>query len=122
MWAAYERGGLAAILDFAAPDAEWVPHSAGGRRFSNTADYGRYIEEMGRRQELVEARLFDLHAEGDCVVVSGRLRVRGPDGIVDNPMHWVHRFRDGQIVFTASYPVLDDALAAAGLKPEHRVD
>ncbi|MDX6671334.1 MAG: hypothetical protein QOI91_1697 [Solirubrobacteraceae bacterium] len=122
MWDAYERSGLRAILDFAAPEAEWRPYSAGGRTFASTAEYARYIEDQARRHEVVESRLFEIHAHGDCVVVSGRLRHRGPDGLVDNPMHWVHRFRDGQIVFTASYPVLEEALAAAGLAPEHRVD
>jgi ketosteroid isomerase-like protein len=121
MWDAYERFGLPGILDYAAPEAEWRPFSAGGRTFASTADYARYIEDQASRHEVVESKLFEIHAQGDCVVVSGRLRMRGPDGLVDNPMHWVHRFRDGRIVFTASYPVLDDALAAAGLAPEDRV-
>ena len=37
-------------------------------------------------------------------------------------MHWVHRFRDGQIVLTASYPNLDTALDAAGLDAAHRIE
>ena len=121
MWQAYARDGLNAILEFAAPDAEWLPYSAHGRSFPTTAAYATYIAEMAERRELVEATLGDLYAEGDCVVVSGRLRLRDPEGIRDQPMHWVHRFRAGKIVFTASYPALDQALSAAGLGPEHRV-
>lgn len=121
MWLAYERDGLRGILAFAAPDAVWRPYSARGRGFATTEAYAAYIAEMDRRREIVEATLSDLHAEGDCVVVSGRLRLRDPDGIRDQPMHWVHRFRDGLIVFTASYPALNEALDAAGLGPEHRV-
>jgi len=121
MWAAYHEQGLRGILPFATPDAEWRPYSARGRVFHGSDQYEAYIEEMEHRQEIVEAQLVDVHAEADCVVVSGRLRLRGPDGIEDNPMYWVHRFEDGKIVLTTSYPNLDTALAVAGLDAAHRV-
>jgi ketosteroid isomerase-like protein len=115
MWADYERHGLAAILDYAAADAEWVPYSAAGRRFQSTADYRVYVEEMERRHEVVEATHGDIREYGDSVVVSGRLRLRTPEGISDTSMHWVHRLVDGKIVYTASYPSLEEAMDAAGL-------
>jgi ketosteroid isomerase-like protein len=118
----YYKRGLRAILDFAAPDAEWRPYSARGRVFRSTAEYAAYIDEMNEREEIVDAKLREVHAHGDCVVVSGRLRMHGPDGVVDNPMHWVHRFREGQIVFTASFPDVEEALAVAGLDHRHRVE
>jgi ketosteroid isomerase-like protein len=121
MWEAYHDKGLRGILDYAAPDAEWRPYSGRGRVFHGTEEYGEFIDEMEARQEIVEAKLVEVHAEGDCVVVSGRLRLRGPEGLEDNPMHWVHRFRDGKIVLTTSYPNLDTALEAAGLDATHRV-
>ena len=121
MWAAYRARGLVGILEFAAPDAIWRPFSADGRVFASTAEYRSYLEDIGPRDDIVEASMFELHADGDCVVVSGRLRLRGPDGIRDNEMHWVHRFRDGKIVWTASYTDLSTALEAAGLREAHRV-
>jgi ketosteroid isomerase-like protein len=121
MWTAYHEQGLRGILPFAAPDAEWRPYSARGRVFQGSDEYGAYIDEMEQRQEIVEAQLVDVHAEADCVVVSGRLRLRGPDGIEDNPMYWVHRFEGGKIVLTTSYPNLDTALAAAGLDATHHI-
>jgi len=122
MWAAYHQAGLRGILDFAAEDAEWRPYSAHGRVFHGNAEYAAYIDEMERNAEIVEAKLVEVHAQGDYVVASGRLRLRGPDGLEDNPMHWVHRFREGKIVFTSSYPNLDTALEAAGLDAGHRVE
>ena len=121
MWAAYHARGLVGILEFAAPDAIWRPFSADGRVFASTAEYRSYLEDIGPRDDIVEASMFELHADGDCVVVSGRLRLRGPDGIRDNEMHWVHRFREGKIIWTASYTDLSTALEAAGLRPMHRV-
>lgn len=122
MWQAYHEQGLRGIMAFAAPDAEWRPYSAHGRVFHGNAEYSAYIEEMEQRLEVVEAQLGELHAQGDCVVVSGRLRIRGPDGLEDNPMHWVHRFEDGRIVLTTSYPNVDTALEAAGLNATHGVE
>jgi ketosteroid isomerase-like protein len=122
MWAAYHQEGLRGILAFAAPDAEWRPYSAHGRVFYGNDEYEAYIDEMERKLEVVEAQLVEVHAQGDCVVASGRLRLRGPDGLEDNPMHWVHRFQDGKIVATTSFPNLDTALAAAGLGAAHRVE
>ena len=78
------------------------------------------MREMHARQEVVEATLSEVQAIDDLVVVSGRLRLRGPDGLRDTGMHWVHRFSEGRIVFTASYPDVREALAAAGLTTEHR--
>jgi ketosteroid isomerase-like protein len=121
MWSVYHARGLLGILDFAAPDATWRPFSADGRVFASTAEYRSYLEDVGPRDDIVEASMFDLHADGDCVVVSGRLRLRGIDGIRDNEMHWVHRFREGKIIWTASYTDLSTALEAAGLRPSHRV-
>lgn len=115
MWAAYERRGLSAILDFAAPDAKWVPHSASGEQFASTEDYRAFIAGMEARSEVVEATLAEVREYGDCVVVTGRLRLRTPDGITDTSMHWVHRLKDGRIVYTASYPSLEEAMDAAGL-------
>jgi ketosteroid isomerase-like protein len=115
MWAAYERRGLLSILEYAAPDAEWVPYTAGGRRFVTTADYRAYLDEMDRREDVVEATLGEVREYGDSVVVSGRLRLRTHEGISDTSMHWVHRIRDGKIVYTASYPSLQQAMDAAGL-------
>jgi ketosteroid isomerase-like protein len=115
MWATYDRDGLEGILRFAAPNAEWRPYSASGRTFATTADYRRYIERMAEQQEIVEAKMFDVYADGDWVVVSG------PDGMVDNPMHWVHRLDGGKLVFTASFTNLDEALATAGLRQAHKI-
>ena len=115
MWGAYERHGLSAILEFAAEDAVWEPYSAAGRRFETTAEYREFIEAQDDRHEVVESTLAEIREYGDSVVVTGRLRLRTPDGFSDTSMHWVHRFRQGEIIYTASYPSLQQAMDAAGL-------
>jgi ketosteroid isomerase-like protein len=120
MWEAYGREGLEGILAFAATDAEWRPYSARGQVFRTTTEYRRHVEQMSEQDEIVEAKMFDLYAADDWVVVSGRLRIRGPDSMADNPMHWVHRLDNEKIVFTASFTNLKEALDAAGLRVEDR--
>jgi len=60
MWEAYERRGLAAMLEFAAPDAQWRPYSSGGRTFSTTREYRAFVREMQRRGDVVDATLVDV--------------------------------------------------------------
>ena len=116
MWTAYEREGLEGILPFASRDAEWRPYSADGKVFLGTDRYREFVREMLKRGERVDATLVEVQAHGDCVVVTGRLRIRGEQGMRDNPMHWVHRVANGQIVFTASHVELNAVLDAAGLR------
>lgn len=115
MWNAFSDEGLVGILAFAAPDARWEPYSAGGRVFETTAEYRSYIEEMLSREEIVEPTLSEVKVRGDHVLVTGRMRLRGPSGLHDTNLYWVHRIRDGRVVFTASFLTVEEALAAAGL-------
>jgi ketosteroid isomerase-like protein len=116
MWEAFERGGLEAILDFAAPEAVWVPYSASNRVFHSTEEYRAYIRQMAERGDVVEARLGEIEERGDWVLVSGGLRMRRSGALRDTTMHWVHRIEDGRVTYTASYPSRERVLAAAGLK------
>ena len=109
MWDAYQQRGLEAILDFAAPDAEWRPYTAEGQIFRTTDEYRRYLEGMELRDELVDATLLAVEAIGDDeVLVTGRVRVRRSGALEDTEMYWRHRFRGDELVFTASGPRRDD--------------
>jgi len=112
MWAAYEEDGLEAILPFAAPNAVWIPFSAGGRAFEGTDEYRAFIREQEAKEEIVEARAFDFESAHDSVLVSGSIRLRRPGHLAENYVYWVHRFRDGKIVFTQSFSNPDEARAA----------
>lgn len=117
MWDAFSDEGLVGILAFAAPDAHWEPYTAGGRVFETTAEYRAYIQGMLGRDEIVEPTLSEVRARGEHVLVSGRMRIHSPSGLHDINLYWVHRIRDGEIVFTASFLTADEALVAAGLRP-----
>ncbi len=102
MWAAFDEGGLPAILDFAAPDAMWIPFSAGGSVFEDTESYRRFIEQRQADDEVVEARAFDFEQRGRAVLVSGAMRIRRGASLTENYVYWIHRVENGKIVFTQS--------------------
>jgi ketosteroid isomerase-like protein len=114
MWAAYANGGLLAILDFAADDAVWIPYAGKGRRFESTGEYRRFIEETADRGDTVESEAFDFDLFGDTVMVTGTIRVRREGAIIDSSVYWVHRVKDGQVVWTQTFSSRDAALEAAG--------
>jgi len=111
MWEAFERDGLLAALDFASPDAKWRPYTAEGLEFEDTASYRAHVLGMAERDEVVEARLGGIEDMDGCVLVHGRIRMRRPGSLRDTEAHWVHRVEHGRIVYTASFPSREQALA-----------
>jgi ketosteroid isomerase-like protein len=115
MWDDYEREGLPGILRRAADDAQWRPHSSGGRVFRSTAEYREQIEQAQASGIRVESTRLGLWSDGDVVVVRGRIRTRRGGVLDDTRMYWLHRVRDGQVVWTSSSPDLAGLLEEAGL-------
>ena len=115
MWEAYDSEGLAGILRWATDDANWLPHSAGGRMFASTAAYREHLEEELTRGVRVDSIRHGLWSHGDVVVVRGRLRMSQGAVRQDSRMYWVHRVRDGKVCWTGSAPDLGGLLGQVGL-------
>lgn len=115
MWDAYDREGLPGILEWAAEDAEWRPHSASRSVFRSTAEYREHIERTMAQGVRVDSIRLGIWSHGDVVAVRGRLRVRHGGIVDDSRMYWVHRVRDGKVCWTASSPDLGALLAEVGL-------
>lgn len=116
MWEDYEREGLPGILRWAADDAQWRPHSAGGRVFRGTAEYRAEVERALASGIRVESVKLGTWSEGDIVVVRGRIRTRRGSVLDDTRTYWLHRIQDGRIVWTASSPDLAGLLEEAGME------
>ncbi len=63
----------------------------------------------------VESTRLGLWSDDDVVVVRGRIRTRRGGVLDDTRMYWLHRVRDGKVVWTASSPDLAGLLEEAGL-------
>jgi ketosteroid isomerase-like protein len=115
VWAAFQRDGVAAVLDLAWPDARWRPHSAHGRRFESTAEYRAQLARLTDAGERVEAQGFGMWSHVDVVVVRGRMRVRGRRGLLeDTRMYWLFGVRDDRLARVSSSPDLAGLLREAG--------
>jgi ketosteroid isomerase-like protein len=115
VWAAFRSQGIAGVLDLAADDAQWAPHSAHNRRFRTTAEYRDQLDVLTEAGERVEASGTGLWSHGELVVVRGRMRIRGRRGLLeDTRMYWLFGVRDEQLVRVASSPDLAGLLREAG--------
>src|SRR4051812_6148517 len=113
MWEDYEREGLPGILRWAADDARWRPHSAGGRVFRGTAQYRAEVERALEAGIRVDSLRLGVWSSDDIVVVRGRIRTRRGAPLDDTRLYWLHRVRGGKIVWTASSPDLAGLLEEA---------
>ena len=118
MWDDYEREGLPGILRWAADDARWRPHSAGGRVFIGTAAYREQVEQAQATGIRVESVKLGLWSHDDVVVVRGRIRTRRGSVLDDTRLYWLHRIRDRKVVWTSSSPDLAGLIQEAGLARE----
>jgi hypothetical protein len=115
VWAVFQREGIPGVLDLAAADARWAPHSAHSRRFRTTAEYREQVERLTGEGQRVEASGAGIWSHGDVVVVRGRMRIRKGGGVrEDTRMYWLFGVREEQLTWVASSPDLAGLLREVG--------
>lgn len=118
LWAAFERGGIDAVLEIADPDVEWEPYGGGGTVYRGHEGLKAYMRARAERNEEAEGRLYSAFAKGDCVVARGEIRIRGPQGVVTMQPGWLYEFNDGKLVRFRGFPTQEAAMRAAGMAPQ----
>jgi ketosteroid isomerase-like protein len=111
LWAAIADGGLEAALRRTEPGVEWRPHPAGGRVLTSEELLQFFSEFQGERQ-LLEARPYSFHAQGDLVLASGSFRLRSSDRLTEFQIHFVYEFEEGRLLRATTYATRNEALAA----------
>ena len=111
LWEAVQENGFEAGLALTDPDVEWVPHAAGGRVLTSRELLDFFAEFEGERH-IAEALLRSVDAEGDAVLASGSLRLKGGGGIVEFTIHVVYEFQEGRLVRVTTYATRAEALDA----------
>ena len=110
LWAAYARGGAAAMRSVVDDDVEWVPLAVGAAVPADDL-YG----DWGRRQaELTSVLVHGYERRGDCVLVHGSMRTFRAGGFVDVQPSWVYFFRTGRLRRAVGYATREEALEAIG--------
>jgi ketosteroid isomerase-like protein len=111
LWAAIADGGLEAALRMTDPGVKWRPHAAGGRVLTSEELLQFFNDFQGERQ-LLEARPYSFHAQGDFVLASGSFRLRSSDLLTEFQIHFVYEFEEGRLVRATTYSTRNEALAA----------
>jgi ketosteroid isomerase-like protein len=107
-----ERGDREAMVELLADDFRGT--TAGGELVVEGPDSTRaFMERANRGQNEREATAFRFERNGNGhVAVFGRLRTRGPHGVVDSPAAWIYTVTDGQITSARSYTSMSRAQRA----------
>src|SRR5436305_6878203 len=96
--AAFERGGMDAVLEMTDPDVEGEPYGGRGVVYRGHDGLRAYMEERRARNEEADGRLYSAFAKGDYVVARGEVRIRGEHGIVAMQPGWLYEFRNGRLI------------------------
>ena len=105
LFAAYARGGVAAVRDLIDPDMELVPLTGEGKVYRGPKGLDEYVRDMAERGESVDAEAVGYEELGDCVIVAGRMRLRREAGsLTDSQVTWVYRFEGDKLVAARAYP------------------
>jgi ketosteroid isomerase-like protein len=110
LWVAARDKDVDALVDLCAPDVDWCPTAVVTGSFHGREALRGYLEDLTANATLVAAHPYSFEAVGDCVVVSGALRLRGPDGAGESVQRWwVYRVANGLIASVVSHASRDDA-------------
>jgi ketosteroid isomerase-like protein len=121
------RRDMDALLRLYQPNAEFRPLT--GTLVESGGYHGHegiraYFEEIDPVWDQMLPHADDLRAHGDLVVVVGGCVVRGRESgaETDAAMAWVFRVRDGRIASHQAFADAEEALSAAGLDKEERLE
>jgi len=115
VWEAYARGGVEAMLEVVDDDVEWQPHQAGGRVLHGAEEMRAFWAERVTAGERMEPTVYDLQRHGDCVVMTGALRVLSHGRLTESQLAWVYTFDDGRLRTASAYPTRAQALRAVAV-------
>jgi ketosteroid isomerase-like protein len=114
LWAAARENDVDALVSLTAHDVDWRPTAVAAPGLHGRDALHGYLDDLRAAGRLVDAHPYSFEAVGDCVIVSGALRVRREDGGVE-AIHrwWVYRVAGGKIAAAASYGSRGDAMRGA---------
>jgi ketosteroid isomerase-like protein len=117
-YAAFAERDAEAIAALADPEVEFLaPHTGAlvreGQPYRGWEGLRRYIEDVAALWQEMQAIPQEFREIDDSIVVLGRVYARGKDGLlVDSPVGWVWRLREGKIVWGRGYESHEAALEA----------
>jgi ketosteroid isomerase-like protein len=122
LWSTARRNDVDALVSLTAHDVDWQPTAVAAARLHGHDALREYLVGLRAAGRLIDAHPYSFEAVGDCVIVSGALRLRGADGGVEAIQRWwVYRVVGGKIAAVGSHDSRASALrdARAGQATDH---
>jgi ketosteroid isomerase-like protein len=114
LWAAARLNDVDALVSLTTPDVQWRPTAVVSAGLRGRAALREYLDGLRIRGRLLDAHPYSFEAIGDCVIVSGVLRVSSKDDGVQNIQRWwVYRVTGGKVAGAGSHGSRADALRDA---------
>ena len=114
LWAAVREQDIDAVLSLADPTVEWEPTAVSSGRLHGDHELRTYLARLRAAGTLADAHPYSFEAVGDCVIVSGALRLRRAGDVVDTVQRWwVYEVVGGRVTAATSHGSRPDALRAA---------
>ncbi|MFL5893517.1 MAG: nuclear transport factor 2 family protein [Thermoleophilaceae bacterium] len=114
LWSAFNRGGIDGMLRLVAEDATWHTYLGASEVYDGHEGIRRYFDDVTGGAVDATVTEYSIRQVGEAVVVSGSLQTVESNGaLAQRQIHWAYWVRDGKIQRAASYPLREQALAAA---------
>jgi limonene-1,2-epoxide hydrolase len=114
LWAAVREQDVDAVVSLADPGVEWEPTAVSSGRLHGVRELRTYLARLRGAGTLADAHPYSFEAVGDCVIVSGALRLRRGGDVVDTVQRWwVYEVLDGKVAAASSHASRADALREA---------
>jgi ketosteroid isomerase-like protein len=114
LWRAFERGGVEGVIDATDPDVVWMPFSGGGKPLRGHDDLREFWRNLRDEGAELRAHADSFERIGDCVVVSGRLRVQSWTSVSDQELVWAFHVAKGRVRRAEAFRTRAEALTACG--------
>jgi ketosteroid isomerase-like protein len=116
MFAAFADRDLETVLGLAHPDIEFT--AVTGEQAGRTEPYRghsgmrQYFRDVAAVWEELRLTPREFRAEGDLILVTGRVSARSSARTISGSTGWIWRVRDGKVVYGRVYDSAADAIAA----------
>ena len=110
VWTAARDNDVETLVALTAPDVEWRPTAVAAGSLHGHDALRDYLDGLATAGTLVDAHPYSFEAVGDCVIVSGALRLKRGGGATEAVQRWwVYRVAQGRLASVASHSSRDDA-------------
>ncbi len=115
-FAAFASRDLETVLQLADPDIEFAAmtgeHAGRTEPYRGHAGLRQYFRDVAAVWEELRLTPREFRAEGDLVLVTGKVSARSRVRSVTGSTGWIWRVRDGKVVYGRVYASAADAIAA----------